>query len=89
MRGFPYLVWTLAGILLIAATGLPLHWATGLAPVGCHVVATGFNSLLLDRIDRWLSPQVSAPRIPGALPEPAALVGGSGGAVARRNRDLL
>jgi uncharacterized membrane protein YsdA (DUF1294 family) len=77
----PYLVWTLAGILLTGAIGFPLHWATGLAPAWSYVVAINFATLLLYRIDKWISPQENAPRIPNVVLVLLALVGGSAGAI--------
>jgi uncharacterized membrane protein YsdA (DUF1294 family) len=81
MKGRPYLVWTLAGALLTGAIGFPLHWATGLAPLWSYAVAINFATLLLYRIDKWISPAENAPRVPNALLVLLALVGGSAGAI--------
>jgi uncharacterized membrane protein YsdA (DUF1294 family) len=81
MKRRPYLVWTLAGVLLTGAIGFPLRWATGLAPYWSYAVAINFATLLLYRIDKWISAQESAPRIPNALLVLLALVGGSAGAI--------
>jgi uncharacterized membrane protein YsdA (DUF1294 family) len=81
MKGRPYLIWTLAGVLLIGAFGFPLHWVTGLAPAWSYVVAINFATLLLYRIDKWISPQEDAPRVPNALLVLLALLGGSAGAI--------
>jgi uncharacterized membrane protein YsdA (DUF1294 family) len=81
MRGRSYIIWTLAGILLTAAIGLPLHWATGLAPLWSYAVAINFATLLLYRIDKWISPLENATRVPNALLVLLALLGGSAGAI--------
>jgi uncharacterized membrane protein YsdA (DUF1294 family) len=81
MRGSPYLIWTLAGVLLTGVIGLPLHWATGLAPAWSYLIAVNFATLLLYRIDKWISPQENAPRVPNVLLVLAALLGGSVGAI--------
>jgi uncharacterized membrane protein YsdA (DUF1294 family) len=74
-------MWTLTSVLLTGAIGFPLHWATGLAPLWSYVVAINFATLLLYRIDKWISPLENATRVPNALLVLLALVGGSAGAI--------
>lgn len=81
MRLKPYLAWTLAGLVLTAAISFPLHWATGLAPLWTYFVAINFATLLIYRIDKWISPQENALRVPNLLLVLLALVGGSAGAI--------
>jgi uncharacterized membrane protein YsdA (DUF1294 family) len=81
MKGSPYLIWTLAAIALTGAIGLPLHWATGLPPAWSYLVAVNFATLLLYRIDKWISPYENAPRVPNVLLVLSALAGGSVAAI--------
>jgi uncharacterized membrane protein YsdA (DUF1294 family) len=74
-------MWMVAGALLTVAIGFPLHWATGLDPLWSYVVAINFATLLLYRIDKWISPQENAPRVPNVLLVLLAVVGGSAGAI--------
>jgi uncharacterized membrane protein YsdA (DUF1294 family) len=74
-------MWSLVGLSLTGAIGFPLHWATGLAPLWAYAVAINFATLLLYRIDKWISPLENAPRVPNVLLVLSALAGGSGGAI--------
>jgi len=81
MRRRPYLKWTLAGLSIACATGLPLLLATGLSLVWSYAVAINAATLLLYLADKGLAPLDNAPRVPNAVLVLLALVGGSAGAI--------
>jgi uncharacterized membrane protein YsdA (DUF1294 family) len=74
-------MWGLAAVLLTGAIGFPLRWATGLEAFWSYAVAVNFATLLVYRIDKWISPLNGAPRVPTVLLVLLAVVGGSAGAV--------
>lgn len=81
MRTHPYASWSLIAALLTAILGYPLHLVTGLAPLLSYAIAINLATLLLYRVDKWLSPHTRAPRIPNLTLLLMAAVGGAPGAL--------